>query len=302
MSKTKIIISSIFLIITIVGVVVGVLLMRRQQDIRRKAAVPGGIATIEISPVSGSFNVDQEFTVNLRFNTNGETVSGISVRLVHNSPEVQLVNSQINPSLLSTGTWSCPVQPSQQQQGNSVFVDLACVNTSIGGFVSSGTTDLVTLTFKANSMPSVNPVVLTFDNALTVITKKSTSEDTLLIPQTSGSYTITQNQEGQEDQEPTASPTVAPTAKPTSTASPTAVPTTSPGVGGTNPTVAPTLAPSSTGVQREDSGGGSTGQVKETGKAPTLPPDVPDTGVGIPVFMGIGVGGMLLVLGLLLSL
>jgi len=297
MSKTKIIISVIFLIFAIVGVVAGVFLVQRQQDLRRDAAVPGGQATIEVTPGTGNFDEGEQFDVKVRFNTNGEVISGISVRLIHNSPELQLLNSQINSALLSTGSWSCPVQPSQQQQGNSVFIDLACVNTSTGGFTSSGSTDLVTLTFRSNSEPSQNPVNLSFDNALTVITKKSSGEDTLLIPQSTGSYTIAASQQ------PTTTPTATPTTPPSN--NPTSTPTTPPGSGGTNPTATPTLTPTPTAT----SGSGGTGATttptsapKGGSSSPTLPPDVPDTGISAPLIMGAGVGSVLLLFGLLLVL
>ncbi len=289
MSKTKIIVSAIFLIFAIIGVMAGVYLVQRQQDIRRKAAVPGGQATIELAPTSGSFNVGEEFDVKVRFDTHGEVISGISVRLIHNSPEIQLSNSQINPTLLST-EWSCPVKPSQQQQGNSIFVDLACVNLSAGGFTSSGVTDLVTLTFKANSVPSVNPVNLSFDNALTVITKKSDSEDTLLIPQTTGLYTITQAPG--ETTNPTQTPS------PTPTVAPTTAPTVKPGTGGTNPTATPTSTPTATHTATPTVT--PTSPAKGGSSSPTLPPDVPESGISTPVVMGVGVGGVLLFLGLLL--
>jgi len=297
MSKTKIIISVIFLIFAIVGVVAGVFLVQRQQDIRRDAAVPGGQATIEITPGTGSFDAGEQFDVKVRFNTNGEVISGVSVRLIHNSPELQLQNSQLNSALLATGSWSCPVQPSSQQQGNSVFIDLACINTSTGGFTSSGTTDLVTLTFRADSVPSTNPVTMSFDNALTVITLKSTGEDTLLIPQSTGSYTIIGTQ-----QEETTTPTATPTTPPNN---PTTTPTTPPGTDGVNPTATPTFTPtptSGTGGVNTTATPTPTSATKGGTTSPTLPPDVPDSGISTPLIMGAGVGSVLLLLGLLLVL
>lgn len=291
MSRTKIIISAVFLIFAIVGVIAGVFLVQRQQDLRREAAVPGGQATIEITPTTGNFEAGEEFDVKVRFNTNGEVISGISVRLVHNSPELRLQNSQINPELLATGSWSCPVQPSSQQQGNSIFIDLACINTSTGGFTSTGTTDLVTLTFRASTVPSVNPVTMSFDNALTVITQKSTGDDTLLIPQSTGTYTISSI--------PTATPTTPPD-NPTTT--PTTTPTTPAGAGGSNPTATPTMTPTPTGSGTPKATATPTSPAKGETTSPTLPPDVPDSGISTPLIMGAAVGSVLLLLGLLLVL
>ena len=36
----------------------------------------------------GSFDAGEQFDVKVRFNTNGEVISGVSVRLIHNSPEL----------------------------------------------------------------------------------------------------------------------------------------------------------------------------------------------------------------------
>lgn len=201
------------------------------------AAVSGGAGVIQLSPETSSLDVGSSLDVSVNFDTGGEAISGISVRLEHEASEWDLDSFEINPDLL-TGGWSCPIQPYETLSGGTILIDFACLYVSPSGYTSSGSTQLLTLTFQATSSPSPNPVLISFNNTETVMTRKSDAQDVLGIPSSSGTYTVNTSS--------TASPT--PTATATS---------------------------SSTTTSNDTSSGTSDAS---NSSSPTLPPDVPDSG------------------------
>jgi len=112
--------------------------------------------------------------------------------------------------------------------------------------------------------PSVSPLVLRFDPAKSVITRKSDNEDILLIPASTGSFTIAGSQT-QVTLTPTPSVRLTTTPTPTTKVSGTPTPTRS-----TTPT--PTTA------------------------------QLPDAGVSYPTLFGLGLGILVIVGAVLLAL
>src|SRR4029079_12204397 len=154
------------------------------------------------------------------------------------TPEVSVTGIRVNSALLSNGNWTCPTQNASQQGGN-VVIDIACVNTSAAGFTSTTDTLLANVDLKINKAP-LALLEVKFDPALSVVTRKTDNQDILLIPSSTGSYTIAGAGAGVETATPTptragtATPTPKPTAttKATATPKPTATPTGTSGVGG----------------------------------------------------------------------
>jgi hypothetical protein len=273
----------VFVIIAVAigGFATGLYLLRQRQDIREQAAVPGGDAEVSLTPATGNYNVGDTINTSVNFNTAGIAVSGIAVRLSYpfsgSTPEVSVSGIRVNTALLSSGNWTCPTQNASQQGGN-VIIDIACANTSASGFTSGSDTLLANIDLKINRAPSA-ALEVRFDPALSVVTRKSDNQDILLIPSSTGNYTIAGAVAVTSTPVPTA---VQGTPTPTTiAASPTRVAT-----GTRTPT--PTV----------DAGTGGIGETL----TPTPSTTLPDAGVSYPTLMGIGLGMMVLIGAALLAL
>ncbi len=275
MQPRKIAVVLLIIAVAIGGFVSGLLLLQQRQDIREQAAVPHGDAKVSISPQSGNFNVGDTINTSISFNTSGIAVSGIAVRLMYpftgGSPEVSVSGIRVNSALLSSGNWSCPVQNASQQGGN-VIIEISCANISAAGFTSTTDTLLAQIDLRINRAPSA-ALEVKFDPALSVVTRKSDNQDILLIPTSSGKYTIA----GAEE-------TAAPTASPTPTIRTTATPTTR-----------TTATPRPSATVTSGIGGG------EDSITPTIA-TLPDSGVSYPTVLGATIGIMIFVSAILLAL
>jgi hypothetical protein len=167
-----------------------------------KASIPGGVATVSVSPQNGTFTIGNNIEMDVNFNTNGETVSGIAVQLVFPytglTPEVGVQKISIG-EILSAGDWTCPTQ-NFRTDGANVIIDIGCANTSSSGYTASGETKLATITFFVQKVPSTNPITIRFDSENSVITRKSDNQDILLVSDSFATYFI-------ENLIPTSTPT-----------------------------------------------------------------------------------------------
>lgn len=260
MPAKKIIIATLAVIVLVGGFVAGLILVRRRQEIREEAAVPTGQAQVSIFPTTGTFDVGDTFPVSVRFNTANIPISGIAVRLTYpytgSEPEIVASDIEISSQLLSSGDWTCPTRNIAAQAGN-LNIDIACANISAAGFVTTADTLLATFKLTANRVPATNPTVVRFDPSQSVISRKSDGQDILLVPTSTGTYTIS----GEAVATPTPSPAEA---SPT----PTSAVTTG--------TVTPTASPTAT----------STATATPVATEAALP----DAGVSYPTILGIGLG------------
>jgi hypothetical protein len=281
MSSKKVLVAVLIIVVAIGGFVAGLSLLKQRQDLREQAAVPAGKTEVSISPSSGNFNVGDTFQASVSFNTASIAISGVAARLTYvysgSSPEMTVDKIEINPSLLSTGDWTCPTQSSSQEAGN-VVIDIACANTSAAGFTSNANVLLAKVDFKVQRTPAVNPIVVRFDPAMSVITQKSNSQDILLIPSSTGTYTIAGG--AAATLTPTATPTKGPSATPTPTSKATGTPT---------PTTSLTTTPT------------STVSATLTPTTVTTKGGLPEAGVSYPTFLGVGAGILVIILSVLLA-
>ncbi len=282
MSGKKIFAAILILVVAVGGFIAGLVLMQRPQDVREEAAVPGGQATVSLQPSVGNFAVGDTISTNVMFNTANIAISGIAVRIKYPysgaSPEVT-PSIEINSSLLSSGDWTCPTRNFSQQSGE-VVIDIACANTSAAGFTASTDTMLAKINLTVNRQPENNPVIMRFDPSLSIITQKSNGEDILLIPTSTGTYTIgTVSQATTAPTQAVSTPTVKPTAAPTKAA--TAAPTVK-ATGTVTATVTQTVTPKAS--------------------ASATPAKLPDAGVSYPTLMGLGAGAAIIIGALFLAL
>lgn len=264
MSTKKILVAILIILVAVGGFVTGLYLLKQRQRLEQQAAVPGGQATVKIVPGTGNYEIGSTIQMGVYFNTASIAINGVVIRLRYpfsgSTPEINVSSININPALLSTGDWTCPTQTSGLQ-GSNVVIDVACANTSASGFASSEDVLLVSINLIVNSLPSVSPVVVSFDPAESKITRKSDNQDILLIPESTGSYTIS----GAGTQ-----PTPTPTSSITATLTPTRIliPT---------PTSTASATPTPTRAQ------------------------LPDAGISFPTIIGLGFGILVIIVGLFLA-
>jgi len=234
MRNKKFLIIGFTILVILVGIATGIFLVRRRQYRESQASIPGGQAKVFLSPATGIFTVGDTINTNISFNTGGVAISGVTIRLTYNysgtTPELSPSDPVINPVLLSSGDWNCPVKKTDIDV-SQVIIDISCVNFSSSGYQSTIDTRLASFDLQANREPTTNPISLVFNAQKTVITRKTDGEDVLLTPETGAQYTI---------EAIGGSGTTAPTATPTSTPYSTATPSPSPSA---SASAEPTLPP-----------------------------------------------------------
>ncbi len=230
------------LIIILVAVVGGFLLMsglflvyrltQSDQDVRQQASTGSGTATVSISPTTAQINTNASQIFTVSFNPQGESISGISVRLQFPIANNQTLLTPATPIAIVTQSdqnWNCPVTSTENTATMGV-IDVGCIFLATTGFTSQSNVPLFTVSISAGTTATTNPITLSFDPVQTVITRKRDNQDVAAIPQSVANITIVGS--------PSATPT------PTRPPSPTATTTPTPGVT-TSPTHALTPTPTS---------------------------------------------------------
>lgn len=255
MDARKVAITALVTLAGVGGIVTGALLLRKNTELREKAAVPGGRASVSLLPSSGSFNVGDSFPVSVYFNTDGIPVSVVAVRVTYSytgaSPAVVADNVTINPTISGSPDWSCPNSDVTQAAGK-VNIDVECSNVSATGFSSTTDTLLATFNLDIESTPTTSPFTISFDQSLSKILQKSNGQDVLALPTSTGSYAVGG-------------------AGPTATLTPT---------GTITGTVTPTkkLTPTITKIPTTST------------KSATVGTKLPDSGMTAPTVLGLGLG------------
>jgi hypothetical protein len=280
MTNKKVFVALLIIVVATVGFVAGLYLLQDEQDIRDEAAVPGGQATVSISPSTGNYQVGDVIESSVHFNPSNIAISGVAVRLKYpfsgSTPEVTVESIDINPVLLSSGNWTCPTKNSTLQAGE-VVIEIACANTSAAGFTANSDILLAQIDLKVTRTPQSLPFTIRFDPSASIIAQHSNNQDILLIPTSTGSYTI--------------GGAGATTPTPTSAVGTSPTPTLAAGQATATPLV--TATPTPTEVPKGGLGD-VTGTVTPTG-------GLPDTGMSFPTLIGVGFGILVIAGSLLLA-
>ncbi len=275
MSAKKVFVALIIIVVAIGGFVAGLMLLKEKQNIEEQASTPTGSATVSINPQTGTYNVGDTINTSVYFNPKGVIVNGVAIRLTYpftgSTPEITVSSIEINSSLLSSGDWTCPTQDSSLS-GDVVIIDIGCANTSAAGFTTTSETLLANIKLNVERSPQVSPFVIRFDNANSVITRKSDGQDILLVPTSTGSYSIAGSV--------TASPT--PSVKVTTTPTPTLKLTVT-----ATPTASVTATPTKTLTPTPTAGAGG---------------NLPDAGFSLPTLLSVGFGILVIAGAVLLAL
>jgi hypothetical protein len=259
-SQTKLILVLASVAVLIIGLIAGLLLVRQNQRVSQKAATPTGTAQIYITPETKIIDVNQTFTANILLNTAGQAISALTIDLSYpysgDNPPILATDVQINSNFIVNDKWNFPIKTINASSGK-VQIKIGGLNSSSQGYTTQGEETVATITFKGQAAGAINA---TFNSASTKVTNKTTGEDILLVPNSSGSYTVRG-----VSTDATLTPTPSSTTSAQSTSSPTA-----------------TAIPA-----------------KDTSPTPS-PIAAPKSGVSLPTTIGIAAGMLLLVVSMLL--
>lgn len=283
MPTKKIVVALLIIVVAIAGFVAGLFLLRQRQDLEDEAAVEGGQATVSINPSEGDYKVGETITVGVYFNPANIAISSVSVKLAYPftgvTPEVSVSSVEINPSFISSADWTCPQPTGQKLEASNVVINVACANTGSGGFTANSETLLANIMLSVERpVPlNINPLTLRFDASTSQVTRWGDNEDILLIPQSTGSYTITST-----DAQTTSIPT------------PTGI-----DGNGDDLTATPTRRATATPTRSVTTTLTTTTTLTVT---PTTTDTLPDAGVSYPTMVGVGFGAFILLAAFLLAL
>ncbi|MEK7165231.1 MAG: hypothetical protein AAB874_00280, partial [Patescibacteria group bacterium] len=148
----------------------------------------GGAGTLTILPANITTISGSSISFDVMFNTGGQAISGIAMRLLIPVTADDLEVTAITPN--TTLGWSFPVT-SHQTEGSNIQVDVMGLITSVSGFTASTNTKLTTITIQTTR--TFAPKNLAFSSAQTKMTRKSDASDIL---GSMGTATLSTDQSG----------------------------------------------------------------------------------------------------------
>lgn len=271
------------IIIILTSVPAAVFLVKRQQEIRLRAAPT---TVLSVSPATVTKNIEETFNENVVIETGGNQVAGVDIEILFNSTVLEVIN------VLPGTFFDSPSEIRKEIENQTGRLFYAIGSFSPGGKSGSGTVAVVS--FKAKEAGTSS---LTF-GSLTSVT--DVNEGEVLQNTIPGNVAVSGGATPTPTFGPTPTPTptsgLTPTPTPTSglTPTPTPTPTTSSGQGGgTIPTSTPT--PTRTPTPTPTSGLAAT-------PTPTPTPTLPATGVSTPLVFLLGAGGIFLIFAFFLAM
>lgn len=196
-------------------------LLWHNQNPNTKASIPAGTGTVSVIPTTKAIEVGQKTPVSVYFNPNGVRISGVAVRLKFkndnaSSPEVLASDLLVNTQEINgNNDWTCPVLKIKSDGAES-NVDISCLNTSLEGFTTTSEILMATFNLEAKSMPSQNPLIVSFDPAESKMWRKDNAEDILQTPAGQLALTVS-SPNGNPSPTPSATPAPSPSPSPSPT-------------------------------------------------------------------------------------
>jgi hypothetical protein len=249
--KKRAILTFIGILMLLAGIGAGVFLIRQQQLIEKKASVPGGIATIYLSPQTGTAGINQTFKVDVMVDAKGQTIKNIAAVIkLPQSNDFAIHSVTANESLSQNTMWRYVPSPSftsNEDGTDSIIFSLGI--TGIEGYTNPEPFMIGSIYFRGIAATTIQPV---FELAQSqVILFPSDNEDILnsnlntLAGGFAGSYSIGTGGGTEPSITPSPTSSTSPTSSPTPTspASPTSSPTPTSPASPTSPPSTPTPDP-----------------------------------------------------------
>lgn len=256
----KVILIIVFIVVVLGGIVAGIFLVGRSQEIRKKAAPA---TTLAVSPPSQQRNAGETFTFSVLMSSGENRVTGVEYHLVYD-PSAFEVTSIARGSDIANFTYV--VREEIDNTAGTVWYASLTLDRSNAVQGTSLETLIVAGRVKSDAITGTYSFEFSDRSAVAGVEE----DQNVLVGVTPGAILVSALSL------PSPTPTPAP-GSPTPTPAPTSSPT-------SYPTATPTASPY----------GGYGGGLDST-PVPTFPPDVPVTGVSLPVIFGIGAGTLLLI-------
>lgn len=165
--------------VLVIGLVAGLGILKYSQDLRQKAAVSTGTATLTLSPSGNDLPAGQKATVDILFNSQTDSVDGVQIEAVVGGT----VPSDIAFSPATVAGLNTIVQtfePESSGSSNKKLVLAMLTSNPTQPYTTNSTqVKLGTLTFTA---PASGSMTVTFNSTATLSTKNGTGADILKTP------------------------------------------------------------------------------------------------------------------------
>jgi hypothetical protein len=265
MAKSKIVWIVLGSLVLIGGLVAGIFLVSRNQNIREKAAPA---TTLSIVPGSQNKSPNDSFSLAVEMNTGENQSMGFDLDINFN-PQIFQVGS-IGAG--SAGSDFSVLTSNIDNTGGKISYSAFTADTTKA--LNGSNLNILSISGTVKASAAAGTYNFAFDSSTTVMGYQESQN--VLVGTTPGSIVIA----GAADQ-PTATPT--PTVAPTAT--PTVTPTSAPGA-----TKTPTPMPT-----------GTTASISTPVTVSTDSPSLPESGISVPTFFGVGIGITLLAVSVLLA-
>ncbi len=271
----KLLFSIIGVVVLAAGMIAGILLVQRNQELRERAAPATNLSLI---PGTQSIQAGQPFTLNVKMDTGANYVTAVDLDLTFNPAVFQI--SKIQPTS-SLANFTTVITSQVDNTGGKIRYAVLNLDktTAINGSVN-----ILTITGNIVSTSGNGQYQFAFGPETSAA---ATQEGVnVVVNKTGASVTVT----GGSGTGPTATATSKATATATSTSKATAT-ATSKGTSTAKATATSTSTIKTTATATSTTAGATT--------APTNPP-IPETGVSLPVVAGMGIGIMAILFSLFL--
>lgn len=233
MKRNRVIIAVVVVVVLVVGVIAGILLVRRSQDIRRKAAPA---TTLKVSPATQSKLPGQSVTFTILMDTGGNQVTGVDLAL-NFDPSAMEITSIIKGSGISV----FDQVTKDEIDNNAGTISYSAFTLNATSAVSGVALEALRITGEVRETATAGTYQLVFFPTSTV---SAVDGQNVLLTDTPGSLSVlaiaaSPTPSASPDPDASPSPTATASATPTATASatPTATPDTLPDAGVSWPTL-----------------------------------------------------------------
>lgn len=233
MKKNKIIIAVVVVVVLVVGVIAGILLVRRSQDIRRKAAPA---TTLKVSPSTQSKLPGQSVTFTILMDTGENEVTGVDVALNFDPSAIEIT------SIIKGSGISIFDQVTKDEIDNDAgTISYSAFTLNATSAVSGASLETLRITGEVKETATAGTYQMVFFPTSSVT---GVDGESVLLTDTLGSLSVlalaaspTPTASPELDSSPSPTATASATATATASATPTATPDTLPDAGVSWPTL-----------------------------------------------------------------
>ncbi len=112
--------ATIISVLVLIAIPVTVLLTSKQQDVRQRASSVNKTAVISVSPSTGSFKTNEEFSVNVEVNGGTQALDSVKANIAV-SPNLKIVSLSVTPASSGGCSFTFPNEQNAPSINNPSF-------------------------------------------------------------------------------------------------------------------------------------------------------------------------------------